>query len=70
MVSGELSSTIDEGFLIEGGERKHPVKNLMVGGYMLDLYTNIEAVSKEGRELGKGHFFPAIKIGRAKLAGK
>jgi len=70
MVSGEFSSTIDEGFLIEGGERKHPVKNLMVGGYMLDLYRNIEAVSKEGRELGKGHFFPAIKIGGAKLAGK
>ena len=56
--------------MIEGGERKHPVKNLMVGGYMLDLYRNIEAVSKEGRELGKGHFFPAIKIGRVKLAGK
>jgi len=70
MVSGELSSTIDEGFLIEGGERRHPVKNLMVGGYMLDLYRNIESVSKEGRELGKGHFFPAIKIDRAKLAGK
>ena len=70
MVSGELSSTIDEGFLIEDGERRHPVRNLMVGGYMLDLYGDIEAVSKEGRELGKGHFFPAIKIGRVKLAGK
>ena len=32
MVSGEFSSTIDEGFLIENGEKKHPVKNLMAGG--------------------------------------
>ena len=70
MVSGELSSTIDEGFLIEGGERKYPVKNLMAGGHILDLYKNIELISKEGRTIGKGHFFPAIKIGQVKLAGK
>ena len=70
MVSGELSSTIDEGFLIQDGEKKHSVKNLMAGGHILELYKGIELISKEGRTIGKGHFFPAIKISQVKLAGK
>ncbi|MFQ6094995.1 MAG: TldD/PmbA family protein [Candidatus Bathyarchaeia archaeon] len=70
IVSGEFSSTIDEGFLIERGEKKHPVKNLMAGGHILELYKHIELISKEGRTIGKGHFFPAVKISRIKLAGK
>lgn len=70
MVSGEFSTTIDEGFLIENGEKRHPVKNLMAGGHILDLYRNIELISKEGRSFGKGHFFPSVKIGRVKLAGR
>jgi PmbA protein len=70
MVSGEFSSTVDEGFLIEDGEKKHPVKNLMTGGHMLELYKNIELISKEGRTIGKGYFFPSIKISQIKLAGK
>lgn len=70
MVSGEFSTTIDEGFLIEGGEKKHPVKNLMAGGHILELYKNIELISREGRTLGKGHFFPAVKISQVRLAGK
>jgi len=70
MVSGEFSTTIDEGFLIEEGEKEHPVKNLMTGGHLLELYKNIELISKEGRTIGKGYFFPAIKISQIKLAGK
>lgn len=70
MVSGEFSSTVDEGFLIESGEKKHPVKNLMAGGQVLELYKRIQLISKEGRTIGKGHFFPAIKIDQVKLAGK
>jgi len=69
-VSGEFSSTIDEGFLIKNGEKKHPVKNLMVGGHMLELFRDIELVSKEGRTIGKGYFFPNIKLKQIKLAGK
>ncbi len=70
MVSGELSTTIDEGFFIEKGEKKHPVKNLMIGGHVLDLLRNIELISKKGRTFGKGHFFPSIKIREVKLSGK
>lgn len=70
IVSGELSSTIDEGFLIEGGEKAHPVKNLMAGGQLLEIYGDIELISREGRTIGKGHFYPAIKIRQLKLAGK
>jgi len=69
-VSGEFSSTIDEGFLVENGEKKHPVKNLMTGGHMLELFRDIELVSKEGRTIGKGYFFPNVKIKQVKLAGK
>jgi PmbA protein len=70
IISGEFSSTIDEGFLIEGGEKKHPVKNLMAGGHILELLKNIEMISKEGRTIGKGYFFPTLKISQVKLAGQ
>ncbi|MEM2938783.1 MAG: TldD/PmbA family protein [Candidatus Bathyarchaeia archaeon] len=71
MVSGEFSTTIDEGFLIENGEKRHPVKNLMAGGHIIiDLYRNIELISKEGRTIGKGFFFPWVKIKQVKLSGK
>jgi len=70
MVSGEFSTTIDEGFLIENGERKHPVKNLMAGGHILDILRNIDLISKEGRLFGKGHFFPAVRIREVKLSGE
>jgi PmbA protein len=70
IVSGELSSTIDEGFLIEAGERRQPVKNLMAGGHILELYRDLDLISKEGRTIGKGNFFPSLRIGQVKLSGK
>ncbi|MEM3693297.1 MAG: TldD/PmbA family protein [Candidatus Bathyarchaeia archaeon] len=70
MVSGELSSTIDEGFFIERGEKIHPVKNLMIGGHIVEILRRIELISKEGRTIGRGHFFPAIKVSEIRLAGK
>ncbi|MBS7611659.1 TldD/PmbA family protein [Candidatus Bathyarchaeota archaeon] len=69
IVSGEFSATIDEGFLIEDSEKKHPVKNLMAGGHILNLFRDIELISKEGRVFGGGHFFPAVKIREVKLSG-
>lgn len=70
IVSGELSTTIDEGFLIENGEKSFPVKNLMVGGHVLEILRSIDLVSREGRVFGGGHFFPAIRIREAKLSGE
>ncbi|MCS7120046.1 MAG: TldD/PmbA family protein [Nitrososphaerota archaeon] len=70
MVSGEFSNTVDEGFFIKNGEKIHPIKNLMMGGHLLDLFRNIELISKEGRTIGKGFFFPSIKIGNVKFAGR
>ncbi|MEM3545772.1 MAG: TldD/PmbA family protein [Candidatus Bathyarchaeia archaeon] len=70
MVSGEFSATIDEGFLIENGEKKHPIKNLMAGGHILNLFRDIELISKDGRVFGGGHFFPAVKIREVKLSGE
>lgn len=70
IVSGELSTTIDEGFLIERGEKVFPIKNCMVGGHMLEILSCIDLVSKEGRTFGGGHFFPAIRIREAKVSGE
>lgn len=69
MVTGEFSSTIDEGFLIENGEKKHPVKNLMAGGHILDLCRNTDMMSREGRTFGKGHFFPSLRISAIRFSG-
>jgi PmbA protein len=68
-VTGEFSSTIDEGFLIENGEKKHPVKNLMAGGHILDLCRNTDMMSREGRTFGKGHFFPSLRISAIRFSG-
>ncbi|MBS7605487.1 MAG: TldD/PmbA family protein [Candidatus Bathyarchaeia archaeon] len=70
IVSGEISTTIDEGFLIENGEKVFPVKNLMIGGHILEFLKNIDLISKEGRVFGGGHFFPAIRVREAKISGE
>ncbi|MEM2272703.1 MAG: metallopeptidase TldD-related protein [Candidatus Bathyarchaeia archaeon] len=61
IVSGELSTTIDEGFLIENGEKAFPVKNLIVGEHILDFLKNIDLISKEGRTFGGGPLLPSNK---------
>jgi len=68
-VTGEFSSTIDEGFLVENGEKRHAVKNLMAGGHILDLCRNTDMMSKEGRTFGKGHFFPSMRISTIRFSG-
>ncbi|MEM1515313.1 MAG: TldD/PmbA family protein [Candidatus Bathyarchaeia archaeon] len=70
IISGDISATIDEGFLIENGKKTFPIKNLMVGGHILELLKNIDMISREGRVFGGGHFFPTIRIKEAKLSGE
>lgn len=50
--------------------KKHPVKNLMAGGHILDLFKNIEVIAREGRTFSRGHFFPIIKVRDVKLSGE
>jgi PmbA protein len=69
IVTGDFSSTIHEGFLIENGERVHSTKNIMIGGNILELCKGIELISKEGRTIGKGNFVPAIKVNKLRIAG-
>jgi PmbA protein len=69
MVTGEFSTTVDEGFLIENGEKRHPVKNLMAGGHVLELYKRMDLISREGRTYGGGHFVPYVRISAVKLSG-
>jgi len=68
-VTGEFSSTLDEAFLIENGEVKHPVKNLMAGGHVLELCRGIDMISKEGRTYGRGHFVPYVRASGVRLSG-
>jgi PmbA protein len=69
ITTGDFSSTIHEGFLIENGEKIHSSKNIMIGGNILELYKGIKLISKEGRTIGKGNFIPAIKINKLRVAG-
>ncbi|MHA2120069.1 MAG: TldD/PmbA family protein [Promethearchaeota archaeon] len=50
--TGDFSGLILNGNLIENGEIKKPLNETMVGINLLDLYKNIEAVSKEYKTYG------------------
>ncbi len=50
MTTGDLSAMIMEGFYIERGEIKHPVKNTLIGINMKDLLMRISKVGADVRE--------------------
>jgi PmbA protein len=47
MTTGDLSAMLYEGFYIENGEIKHPLKNTLVGINMRDLLQRISRVGKD-----------------------
>ncbi|MBN2583593.1 MAG: TldD/PmbA family protein [Planctomycetes bacterium] len=66
--SGDLSSSVDFGLLIEGGRVVHPVENVMVAGNMIDLMKAVDAVSSDYRE-EPGNLLPTIRIRDVQVAG-
>ena len=49
MTTGELSAMLYEGFYIEKGEIKHPLKNTLVGINMRDLLQRITRVGADSK---------------------
>lgn len=66
--SGDISASIDFGFLVRRGEIVHPVESAMIGGNIFDLLKNIDAVSSDARE-EPGILMPTIRIQDVQIAG-
>ncbi len=66
--SGDISASIDFGFLVEKGERVHPVESAMLGGNVFDLIERLDAVSSDARE-EPGILMPTLRIGDVQIAG-
>jgi PmbA protein len=47
MTTGDLSAMLLEGFYIENGEIKHPLKNTLVGINMRDLLQRISRIGAD-----------------------
>jgi len=66
--SGDISASIDFGFLLKGGERVHPVESAMLGGNVFDLLQRLDAVSSDARE-EPGILMPTLRIRDVQIAG-
>lgn len=67
-ITGEVSASVDFGFVIENGELVYPVKNTMVGGNFLEMLNNLDAVSSDYR-YEPGLILPTVRIVNASVAG-
>ncbi len=61
LVSGDISTNLDFAFKIEKGELAYPVSNTMIGGNLMEVLKNIDAVSSDYRE-EPGNIMPTIRI--------
>ena len=68
MVTGEVSASVDFGFMIENGELAYPVQNTMMGGDFLQLLANVDAVSS-GYRYEPGAVLPTVRIQDVNVAG-
>ncbi len=67
-VTGDVSVSVDFGFVIENGELAYPVMNAMVGGSFLDMLANVDQVSSDYRE-EPGRIMPTVRILDCLVAG-
>jgi len=66
--SGDLSVTVDFGFKIEHGQLAYPVKNTMIGGHILELLAQVDAVSSDYRE-EPGSIIPSVRLSAVQIIG-
>lgn len=66
--SGDISASIDFGFLIRDGQPVHPVESAMIGGNIFDLLAHLDAVSSDARE-EPGALMPTVRIQDVQIAG-
>ena len=51
-VSGDFSGVVKGGFIIEDGEKKHAVKETLIGGNIYRNLNDVQAISKERKMVG------------------
>ena len=69
-VSGNLNATVTHGYVVEGGELKHPVKGVVLSGNFYELLKDgFEVVSDDTRNSG-GYYSPTVKIRELTVAGE
>jgi len=68
IATGDFSGLILHGNLIVNGEIKEPLNETMVGINLLDLFSKINAVSKEFKTFGAFHA-PYVRIEKAQIIG-
>ncbi len=66
--TGDVSATVDFGFLIENGELTHAVAGAMIGGNGFELLNGIDVVSSDAR-IEPGAVMPTIRIQGVRVAG-
>ncbi|MFX1275227.1 MAG: TldD/PmbA family protein [Promethearchaeota archaeon] len=66
--TGDFSGLILQGNLIENGEIKHPLNETMIAINLLDLFTKIDAISKEFEIYGSFQA-PYVRIGEVQILG-
>ena len=66
--SGDISASVDFGFLIQRGRIVHPVESAMLGGNVFDLLARLDAVSSDARE-EPGILMPTLRIQDVQIAG-
>ncbi len=69
MVTGDLSALVSQGFYIENGEIKHPVKETLIGINMKDLFSNITRIAADVRRIGP-LITPSMLVKDVKVASK
>lgn len=68
-VTGEVSTTIDFGFRIEGGELTAPISTTLVGSTANELLGGIDAVSSDYRD-EPGLIMPSLRIESVQIASE
>ena len=66
--SGDISASIDFGFLIRDGQLVYPVESAMIGGNIFDLLAHLDAVSSDARE-EPGILMPTLRLQDVQIAG-
>ena len=68
IATGDFSGLILQGNLIKNGEIKHPLNETMLAINLLDLFMNIDAVSKEFEIYGS-YRAPYVRINNVQILG-
>ncbi len=66
-VSGDISTNLDFAFKIEKGELAYPIANAMIAGNLLELLSNIDAISSDYR-YEPGNIMPTVRIRNVQIS--